>query len=58
MLSGWHAMLARLAHDFGAGHAAVDPLQPTRRNGSCAYCRLPTLCRRDELLRAGAIGDD
>lgn len=58
MLSGWHAMLARLAQDFGAGRAAVDPLQPTRRSGSCAYCRLATLCRRDELLRAGAIGDD
>ena len=58
MLSGWRAVLARLAHDFGAGQAAVDPLRPTRRNGSCAYCRLATLCRRDELLRAGAIGDD
>ncbi|NHA14469.1 PD-(D/E)XK nuclease family protein [Thioalkalivibrio sp. XN279] len=58
MLAGWHGVLAHLANDFGAGHAAVDPLWPTRRNGSCAYCRLATLCRRDELLRAGAIGDD
>jgi probable DNA repair protein len=58
MLSGWRAVLTRLAQDFGAGEAAVDPLQPTRRNGSCAYCRLAMLCRRDELLRAGAIGDD
>ena len=58
MLSDWRSVLARLANDFGAGQAAVDPLWPTRRDGSCAYCRLATLCRRDELLRAGAIGDD
>jgi probable DNA repair protein len=58
MLAEWRAALTQLALDFGAGEAAVDPLWPTRRNGSCAYCRLATLCRRDELLRAGAIGDD
>lgn len=58
MLSEWRVVLAQLAAGFGAGDAAVDPLWPTRRNGSCAYCRLATLCRRDELLRAGAIGDD
>ncbi|MGD9386756.1 MAG: PD-(D/E)XK nuclease family protein [Gammaproteobacteria bacterium] len=58
MLGEWRRVLGRLAQDFAAGRAAVAPLRPTQRNGSCAYCRLPTLCRRDELLRLGAIGDE
>jgi probable DNA repair protein len=58
MLAEWRESLGGLARDFGAGEAAVDPLWPTRRNGSCSYCGLQVLCRRDELLRAGAIGDE
>lgn len=58
MLATWRRVLAGLAADFAAGRAPVDPLWPTRQDGSCAHCPLPVLCRRDELLRAGAIGDD
>ncbi|NGP54662.1 PD-(D/E)XK nuclease family protein [Thioalkalivibrio sp. XN8] len=58
MLAQWRRVLAGLAQDFAAGRAPVDPLRPQQRDGSCAHCPLPVLCRRDELLRAGAIGDE
>ena len=58
MLAEWRQVLAGLARDFAAGEAAVDPVGPTRRDGSCTYCGLQVLCRRDELLRAGVIGDE
>ncbi len=38
----WKDALERLAHDFRAGHAAVDPLDPP---ASCRYCGLEALCR-------------
>lgn len=37
----WRDNLARLADDFVAGRAAVDPLAP----GSCTWCGLQPLCR-------------
>lgn len=58
MLAEWRQVLAGLAQEFAAGRAPVDPLRPRQRDGSCAHCPLPVLCRRDELLRAGAIGDE
>lgn len=58
MLAAWRRVLAGLAGDFAAGRAPVDPVRPTRQDGSCTHCPLPVLCRRDELLRAGAIGDE
>lgn len=38
----WKDALERLARDFRAGHAAVDPLDPP---ASCRYCGLEALCR-------------
>lgn len=38
----WRAVLERLAHEFVAGEAAVDPLR-----NSCSYCGLQALCRVD-----------
>lgn len=38
----WRAALERLAEDFRAGRAAVDPLDPGR---TCRYCGLHALCR-------------
>lgn len=38
----WKDALERLACDFRAGHAAVDPLDPV---ASCRYCGLEALCR-------------
>lgn len=58
MRTEWREVVNRLAGDFAAGHAEVDPLRPRVAGGSCTYCHLSTLCRRDELLRAGAIGHD
>ncbi|HKK03488.1 MAG TPA: PD-(D/E)XK nuclease family protein [Gammaproteobacteria bacterium] len=58
MRKSWREVVERLAQSFSAGHAAVDPLRPRVTGGSCTYCHLGTLCRRDELLRAGVIGDD
>jgi probable DNA repair protein len=39
----WAAWLARLAEEYAAGHAAVDPKQPQ----TCRLCHLGTLCRVD-----------
>jgi len=58
MRKSWREVVERLAESFSAGHAAVDPLRPRIAGGSCTYCHLGALCRRDELLRAGVIGDD
>jgi hypothetical protein len=40
----WRANLARLAAEFAAGHAVVDPARD-----ACRFCHLPMLCRIDEL---------
>jgi len=42
LLDGWREVLERLAADFTAGAATVDPLR-----GSCQYCGLQPLCRVD-----------
>ena len=57
-LDQWQHVLQALAEAFAAGDARVDPLRPLTAGGSCTWCHLATLCRRDELLRAGAIGND
>jgi ATP-dependent helicase/nuclease subunit B len=56
-LAEWRRVLAGLAHAFASGDARVDPVQP-RRGGTCEWCHLSILCRRDELWRAGVLGDD
>ena len=58
VIDEWRRVLDGLANAFAAGEARVDPLQPRGESGTCAWCHLATLCRRDELLRAGALGDD
>jgi len=40
LLDVWAQRLARLAREFGAGHAAVAPLP-----GACQHCHLQGLCR-------------
>jgi ATP-dependent helicase/nuclease subunit B len=52
----WRGNLERLAAEFVAGHAVVDP-----ERDACRYCHLPMLCRIDELGGAAASdeeGDD
>jgi probable DNA repair protein len=56
-LEAWHATLTGLAAACAAGDARVDPLHLHGGSSTCAYCHLATLCRRDELLRSGALGD-
>jgi ATP-dependent helicase/nuclease subunit B len=57
LLESWQATLTRLAEEFAAGDARVAPRQPHGQAGTCARCHLATLCRRDELLRAGTLPD-
>lgn len=57
-LERWQEVLEALATSFAGGDARVDPLRVEGSGSSCERCHLATLCRRDELLRAGAIGDD
>jgi hypothetical protein len=42
LIAHWHAWLARLAEDFAAGRAEVDPKLAT---DTCRRCHLGTLCR-------------
>lgn len=58
IIDDWRRVVEALAQAFAAGDARVDPVQPRGENGTCAWCHLATLCRRDELLRTGALGDD
>lgn len=55
-LDSWQRVLEDLASGFARGDARVDPLKPKGQDGSCEWCHLATLCRRDELLRSGALG--
>jgi ATP-dependent helicase/nuclease subunit B len=57
-LHAWDATLTSLASACAAGDARVDPLRLHGSGSTCAYCHLAILCRRDELLRSGALGDD
>lgn len=43
-MEGWDVVLSKLAEDFSAGVAKVDPKKAT----SCDYCELTPLCRRKE----------
>ncbi len=54
-IARWRSVIERLAAEFSAGRAAVDP-QPT----ACARCHLHSLCRIDELgtLSAREDGDE
>ena len=53
LLQAWKASLARLADDFAAGDARVDP---KRGLATCRNCDLQTLCRVHE--RLDALGAD
>lgn len=57
-LDGWRVVLEALAQAFGRGDARVDPLRVAGGNSPCGHCHLHVLCRRDELLRTGALADD
>jgi hypothetical protein len=51
----WRTNLTKLAAEFSAGHAVVDPARD-----ACKYCHLPMLCRIDELggVEEGEADDD
>jgi probable DNA repair protein len=49
----WRGVIERLAADFAAGRAQVDP---TRE--ACSDCHLHSLCRIDELRARGPVGAD
>jgi probable DNA repair protein len=53
MRDGWADVLARLADQFLAGDAAVDPREPA----VCKQCDLHGLCRVAELNRAASADD-
>ena len=58
LVDHWSRVLERLAMQFAAGDAAVDP---KRLPQTCRYCDLPTLCRINErggTVVAGAIEDE
>jgi probable DNA repair protein len=54
-LAAWRSVIERLAGDFVAGRAAVDPLRT-----ACGTCHLHALCRIDEITARSvhAGGDD
>ena len=47
LLEHWRLQLENLAVAFGAGAAAVAPVDPQK---ACRYCDLASLCRVDELV--------
>ena len=53
-LPEWQRILQRLAAEFAAGQALVNPKQGRK---TCAWCRLESLCRVDELGVLGASDD-
>lgn len=55
LLVQWQEVLSRLATEFAAGEASVDPKD---RNQTCKYCHLAALCRVDELQNGGAADDE
>jgi len=58
LVDHWSIVLERLAMQFAAGEAAVDP---KRLPQTCRYCDLPTLCRINErggAVIAGAVDDE
>ena len=58
LVAYWSHVLERLAMQFAAGQAAVDP---KRLPQTCRYCELPTLCRINErggAVIAGAVDED
>ena len=50
-LAAWRSVIERLAADFVAGRAAVDPLRT-----ACATCHLHGLCRIDEVAARSVRG--
>lgn len=55
-LTQWRQAIERLAGEFAAGHAAVDPRNPPQ---TCRLCHLQALCRIEERIAlAGRDEDD
>jgi hypothetical protein len=50
-LAAWRSVIERLAADFVAGRAPVDPLR-----SACGTCHLHALCRIDELAARSVRG--
>jgi len=53
MLNGWRSTLEKLAGDFVAGVAPVDP----KTASTCRYCELPGVCRVNELKDKIGLAD-
>jgi len=55
VLEGWRASLEKLAADFVAGIAPIDP----KNASTCTYCDLPGVCRIHELrTRLGLLEEE
>jgi len=54
LLGGWREATARLAAQFAAGQARVDP---KKRFASCTHCDLSALCRVSEGLGTAAADE-
>jgi hypothetical protein len=55
VIAHWHAWLARLAEDFAAGRAEVDPKLGA---DTCRLCHLATLCRVEPAGAADVGGEE
>ncbi|MFN0318172.1 MAG: PD-(D/E)XK nuclease family protein [Burkholderiales bacterium] len=54
-LGAWRKSLDRLAREFLAGHAAVDP---KKYPSTCQYCHIGPLCRVKEVLGTAATDEE
>ncbi len=55
LIGEWRGVLEKLAQDFLAGRAAVDPKEGSK---TCEYCDLAPLCRINEMNGAEVDGDE
>jgi probable DNA repair protein len=51
-IASWDSVLTDIANEFVEGHAAVDPTKT-----ACAYCDLSPMCRINEQLVSGELGE-
>jgi hypothetical protein len=54
-IAGWRAVVERLASEFRAGRAGVDPLKGSK---TCANCGLQAVCRVTERRDAAELIED
>jgi probable DNA repair protein len=57
-LESWQPELERLASNFLAGQAEVDPKNPVGAKSTCKYCHLNSLCRVAEFAKPDDSDED